>query len=163
MTALVIMSALATGCSSSGQSSAKTRTTTPAIDAGQVAVGKYLAAVNRLCDELLPKVVAVTNGGSFDVPLKDFFAQLPAHTKLRTDFDRQLARVPVPPQANDEARVLTAYLQFANGLDAKRLAAAKQGQASYDNEISAEKKYAADDPTIAARTAAGFNDSCSAR
>ena len=41
-----------------------------------------------LCDALLPKVVAVTKGGSLDIPLKDFFAQLPAHAKLRSYFDR---------------------------------------------------------------------------
>ena len=119
--------------------------------------------MNALCDALLPKVIAVTNGGSFDIPLKGFFAQLPAHTKLRSDFDRQLARVPVPPAAKDKASALAAYIRFANQLDAKRLAAAKQGTDAYAKEISAEKQYAADDPTITARTAAGFHEACDAR
>jgi hypothetical protein len=126
-------------------------------------VQKYLDAVNRLCDDLLPKVIAVTNGGSLDIPLKDFLAQLPAHAKLRADFDRQLAAVPVPPQAVEKSRVLAAYIRFANDLDARRLRAARQGQASYDREIQAEMKSAVNDPRIAARTAAGFNDSCNAR
>ena len=163
MIALAIMCALAAGCSSSRQSGTTPRTTTPSVDASQVAVQKYLDAVNRLCDDLLPKVVAVTNGGSLDIPLKDFFAQLPAHAKLRADFDRQLAQVPVPAQATEQARALRDYIKFANALDAKRLAAAKAGQASYAKEISAEKNAAASDPTIAARTAAGFNESCNAR
>jgi hypothetical protein len=161
--AVVIVCGLASGCSSSGHPDTKPPTTTPSTDAGNVAVQTYLEAVNKLCDDLLPKVVAVTNGGSLDIPLKDFFAQLPAHAKLRTDFDLQLARVPVPPEAKSQARALSAYIQFANGLDAKRLAAARQGQASYDKEISAEKQYAATDPTITARTGAGFNESCNAR
>ena len=161
--ALALVCGLAAGCSSSGKSDTKPRTTSPSVDASQVAVQSYLDAVNKLCDDLLPKVVAVTNGGSLDIPLKDFLAQLPAHAKLRADFDRELAQVPVPPQAKDQARALNAYIRFANDLDAKRLAAAKQGQASYDKEISAEKQTAASDPTITARTAAGFNESCNAR
>ncbi len=163
VTALAVVATLACGCSSSGQSDTKPRTTPPSIDASKVAVQTYLDAVNKLCDDLLPKVVAVTNGGSLDIPLKDFFAQLPAHSKLRADFDRQLAQVPVPPQAKSQASVLSAYIKFANDLDAKRLAAAKAGQASYAKEINAEKQSAASDPTIAARTAAGFNESCNAR
>jgi hypothetical protein len=161
MAAMAVVCTLASGCSSSGKPDSTTAP--PTVNAGAVAVQNYLDAVNKLCDELLPKVVAVTDGGSFDIPLKDFFAQLPAHVKLRSDFDRDLALVPVPPEAADKASALDAYIRFANGLDAKRLAAAKAGQASYDKEISAEKKTAASDPTIAARTAAGFHDSCNAR
>jgi hypothetical protein len=151
---VVCVSALASGCSSSG---------TPERAPQTSAVQGYLDAVNKLCDELLPKVIAVTNGGSFDIPLKEFFAQLPEHARLRADFDRQLARVPVPPAAEDKARILSAYIRFANELDANRLRAANRGQASYDREIRAEKKYAATDPSITARNAAGFNESCNAR
>jgi hypothetical protein len=123
----------------------------------------YLDAVNALCDALLPKVIAVTKGGSLDIPLPDFLAQLPAHTRLRSDFDRDVARVPVPPAAADKAAALRAYVDFANRLDARRLAAAKQGQGAYAQEISAEKASAASDPSIVARQAAGFHDSCDAR
>ncbi len=123
----------------------------------------YVGAVNQLCDELLPKVIAVTNGGRLDIPLKDFFTQLPAHMKLRSDFDRDLARIPVPPPAQTKADALNAYVSFANKLDAKRLAAANQGPAAYAAEIKTELEHAADDPTIIARNAAGFHESCSAR
>jgi hypothetical protein len=160
---IACVGALACGCSSSGTADRSPQTTPTSVDTSTVAVQNYLNAVNTLCDELLPKVVAVTNGGSFDIPLKDFFAQLPAHTKLRADFDRQLARVPVPAQARDKARILSAYIRFANQLDAKRLTAANQGRASYEREIRAEKKYASSDPTITARNAAGFSESCNAR
>jgi hypothetical protein len=62
-----------------------------------------------------------------------------------------------------DIRSWPAYIRFANDLDARRLRAARQGQASYDREIQAEMKSAVNDPRIAARTAAGFNDSCNAR
>lgn len=125
-------------------------------------VQAYLDAVNALCDALLPKVVAVTGGGGFDIPRKEFFAQLAEHQRLRDDFDRDVAAIPVPPGATDEAAALAAYVAFANQLDARRLAAAQQGEAAYAKEIAAEAD-AASDPTITARTAAGFHDSCSAR
>jgi hypothetical protein len=119
--------------------------------------------VNKLCDALLPNVMAVTDGGTLDIPLRDFLAQLPAHRKLEADFDRDLAAVAVPPQAIAKAHALSAYIHFANELDAKRLAAAKQGPAAYAKEIHTEEASAASDPTIIARNAAGFHDSCDAR
>lgn len=158
--------ALAGGCSTS----ATPKPSTPGpLSASALApttdqaVQTYLDAVNRLCDTLLPKVIAVTNGGSLDIPLKDFFKQLSAHAKLRSDFDRDLARIPVPAAARTKADRLRAYVDFANELDANRLAAANQGPAAYASEIRAELRSAASDPTITARNAAGFHDSCSAR
>jgi hypothetical protein len=116
-----------------------------------------------LCDALLPKVTALPSGGNLDIPLPQFLAQLPAHAKLLSDFDQDLAKVPVPPEATDEAAAFNAYLRFANQLDAKRQAAAKQGQAAYAKEIQSEQASAANDPSIAARNAAGFHESCDAR
>jgi len=126
------------------------------------AVQQYLTAVNALCDGLEQKIIAL-NGGQFDIPLKDFLAQLPQHTKLRDDFDRQLAAIVVPPAAAAKARALAAYIAFANKLDAARLRAARQGAAAYQREIDAEQKSASSDPSIAARDAAGFSESCNAR
>ena len=126
------------------------------------AVQQYLNAVDALCDGLEQKIIAL-NGGQFDIPLKDFLAQLPLHTKLRDNFDRQLAAIVVPQPAAAKARVLAAYIAFANKLDAARLRAARQGVAAYRREIDAEKKSAASDPSIAALDAAGFSQSCTAR
>ena len=126
------------------------------------AVQKYLNAVNALCDGLEQKITAL-NGGQFDISLKDFLAQLPQHTKLLDDFDRQLAAVVVPPAAAAKARALADYIAFANKLDAARLRAARQGAAAYHREIGAEQKSAASDPSITARDAAGFSESCNAR
>ena len=152
---------IATSCSS--HAPATTTSTSPRSAASAVAVRHYLDAVNRLCDELLPKVVAVTGGGSFDIPLHEFFQQLPEHSRLRAEFDRNLTNIPVPAAAREQAHALRAYIRFANTLDARRLAAARRGPVSYAREIRAEKRYAAGDPTIAARNAAGFHDSCNAR
>ena len=126
------------------------------------AVQQYLTAVNALCDGLDQKITAL-NGGQFDIPLKDFLAQLPRHTKLRNDFDRQLAAIAVPPAAAAKERALATYIAFASKLDEARLRAARKGAAAYRREISAEKKSAASDPSIAGLTAAGFSQSCTAR
>jgi hypothetical protein len=126
------------------------------------AVQQYLDAVNTLCDGLQQKITAL-NGGQFDIPLKDFLAQFPQHTKLIGDFDRQLAAIVVPQAAAAKARALAAYIAFADKLDAARLRAARQGAAAYQREIDAEQKSAASDPSIAARDAAGFSQSCNAR
>jgi hypothetical protein len=126
------------------------------------AVQQYLNGVNALCDGLEQKVIAL-NGGQFDIPLKDFLAQLPQHTKLRDDFDRQLAAIVVPQVAATNARAVADYVVFADKLDSARLRAARQGAAAYQREIQAEQKSAASDPSIAALDAAGFSDSCTAR
>ncbi len=158
--------ALACGCSSASTTepgTSESSSASPSTAAGVGVVQAYLDAVNTLCDALLPKVIEVTKGGSLDIPLKDFFAQLPAHAKLRSDFDRDVALVSVPPTAEAKANVLKAYVRFANELDAKRLAAARAGPAAYAKEIHAQLQTAAGDPSVAALTAAGFHDSCEAR
>jgi hypothetical protein len=126
------------------------------------AVQPYLDAVNALCDGLEQKITAL-NGGKFDIPLKEFRAQLPQHTKLLDGFDHQLAAIAVPPAAAAKARALATYITFANKLDAARLRAAGQGAAAYRREINAEKNTAASDPSIAGLSAAGFSESCQAR
>jgi hypothetical protein len=134
----------------------------PVSSSSSDAVQQYLNAVNALCDGLEQKINAL-NGGQFDIPLKEFLAQLPQHIKLRDDFDRQLAAIVVPQAAAAKARALAAYIAFANKLDAARLRAARQGAAAYQREIDAEQKSAASDPSITARDAAGFSESCNAR
>src|SRR4051812_1323728 len=128
--AIAAVAALSAACSSGSSPAADSSSAagSPSAPTSGQSVTHYLDAVNALCDALLPKVIAVTNAGSMDIPLKAFFAQLPAHMKLRSDFDRQLAAIPVPPAAADKAATLAAYIRFANALDARRLAAAKQGQ-----------------------------------
>jgi hypothetical protein len=107
-------------------------------------------------------VVAVTHGGSLAIPVTKYLAQRPAHARLLADFDRQLARVPVPLAAKDKATVFAAYVRFANRLDARRYAAAKQGEAAYAKEVKSEASIGSD-PAITALGAAGFNQSCEAR
>ena len=152
---------LVAACSSS-QHSAPPRPVPVSSSSSSDVVQRYLTAVNALCDGLAQKITAL-NGGRFDIPLKDFLAQLPQHTKLRDDFDRQLAAIAVPQAAAAKAQALATYIAFANKLDAARLRAARQGAAAYQREIDAEKKSAASDPSIAALDAAGFSESCQAR
>jgi len=152
---------LVAACSSTGHSAVPGPVPVSSSSSSD-AVQQYLHAVNALCDGLEQKIIAL-NGGQFDIPLKDFLAQLSQHTKLLDDFDRHLAAIVVPQAAAAKARALAAYIAFANKLDAARLRAARQGAAVYQREIDAEQKSAASDPSIAARDAAGFSQSCNAR
>lgn len=152
---------LATACSST-QTTADTGTTPLSSPSGSNAVQQYTNAVDALCDDLEQKVIAL-NGARFDIPLQDFLAQLPRHTALRDDFDRRLAAIVVPPAAAAKARAVSDYIVFADKLDAARLRAARQGAAAYRREIRSEQRFAAGDPSIAALSAAGFSDSCTAR
>ena len=153
---------LACACSTSTGRGAHTTSASTPPDSASTAVQNYVDAVNQLCDALLPKVIAVTHGGSLDVPVKDYLAQQPAHAKLLADFDKQLAAVPIPPTAVDKATVFAAYVYYADQLDAKRLAAAKRGTVAYAAEIKVEEA-APTDPSVTARNAAGFHASCDAR
>ena len=74
-----------------------------------------------MCDALLPKVVAATDGGRLDVPLPQFLAQLPAHTKLLAQFDQDLARVSVPPRAADKAAALAGLERLMLGSVSERV------------------------------------------
>jgi hypothetical protein len=152
---------LAAACSSTGHPTVP-RPVPVSSSSSSDAVQQYLNAVNALCDGLEQKIIAL-NGGQFDIPLKDFLAQLPQHTKLRDDFDRDLAAIAVPGAAAARAQALATYIAFADKLDAARLRAARQGAAAYQREIDAEKKAAASDPSITALDAAGFSESCQAR
>lgn len=166
--ALLAVAVLASACASSGTAGpASTAPTGPSSKPAPVstsadAVQAYLDAVNELCDQLLPKIVRVTNGGSVDVPVKQFLASWPAHHRLEQWFDAQLAKIPVPSAAKDKAAALAAYIRFANRLDAARVSAAGKGEAAYRTEIKAEAN-AENDPAVRARTAAGFSQSCDAR
>ena len=54
------------------------------------------------------------------------------------------------------------YLKFADELDAARLKAARRGEQAWRREVAAEANVE-NDPSIAARTRAGFASSCDAR
>jgi hypothetical protein len=158
----LVLSAAVAACSSSGSSPTSTASTgatsSPTVDPAQ----EYLGAVNAVCDMLQDKVVAVTHGGSIDVPVSEYLATWPAHKKLLEGFDAHVATIPVPAAAEGKAAALAAYVRFADRLDAARLTAARKGQAAYAQEVQSESGVE-NDPTIAALTAAGFNDSCTAR
>src|SRR4051794_6583316 len=161
--------ALLVGCSSGSDSStagdsgptspaASTSATAPDDNAEQ----GYLDQVNALCDALLPKVVEATNGGSTDVPAKEWVATWPAHQALLDGFDADLAKVAVPPEATAAAQVMADYVVWATGVDQARIAAARQGEAAWQTELAAETDLTSA-PQLVALAPAGFDDSCQAR
>src|SRR4051812_25346916 len=106
---LVASSCVVSACSSSSPDSSKSTSSGDGVQT-------YLTSVNALCDGLLARVIDVTHGGSLDT---DYLAQQPAHANLLSDFDEQLARVPVPTAAKGKAAAFAAYVHFADQLDAK--------------------------------------------
>jgi hypothetical protein len=158
----VTLSAALVACSSSDRSPASPPSSDTASSVAADSAQTYLDAVNALCDALLPKIVAVTHGGSVDVPAHEYLATWPAHKRLLTGFDKHLAAIPVPTAAHAKAATLAAYVRFADHLDTGRLRAARKGQSFYAKEVRAEAG-ADTDPAIARLSAAGFNDSCTAR
>jgi hypothetical protein len=139
--------------------SASVSSPTPTADAAKQ---QYLDAVNQLCDDLLPKVIKATHGGSIDIPAAQYLKDWPGHKKVLDAFDTDLAGVPVPTAAQGASRAMAGYIRYADQLDAARLAAAQQGQAAYHQEVKAEEA-APTDPSVEARTRAGFHQSCDAR
>ncbi|MGC4110145.1 MAG: hypothetical protein QM747_06915 [Nocardioides sp.] len=154
------------GCSDSGSSpgtagdspTPAAGTSTPTASAKQ----EYLDHVNALCDQLLPKVIKATHGGSLDISARQYLTDWPAHRHALVDFDKSLAAVPVPSAAKSPAAAMTRYVAFADRLDAARLRAARQGERAWRHEVASEADVESA-PAITARTAAGFAASCDAR
>jgi hypothetical protein len=154
------------GCSDTSAPAASGKpSSSPPASAGagsESAKQRYLDTVNGLCDQLLPKVIRVTHGGTIDVPARQYLHDWPAHRKVLAAFDTSLAAVAVPPSAVPAARAMRTYVRFADRLDAARLRAARQGQQAWHREAVAERNVESS-PAIIARTAAGFAPSCDAR
>jgi hypothetical protein len=147
------------GCSESG---APTEPTSPPAAVATPSEQQYVDTVNGLCDQLLPKVIRVTHGGSTDIPAGQYLVDWPAHHRVLAAFDKSLAAVPVPPAAASAAAAMRRYTTFADRLDAARLRAARRGETAWRHELAAETDVE-NAPAIAARDAAGFAGSCDAR
>jgi hypothetical protein len=153
------------GCSSGTDSDDRPEaepTTAVATPGADTAKQAYLAAVNGLCDDLLPKVIEATHGGSIDVPAAEWVQTWPAHKALLDGFDDDLAQITVPPSAADAAEVMAEYVAWATGVDERRIEAARKGEEAWRAEVAAEA-HIADDPALRALSPAGFADSCQAR
>jgi hypothetical protein len=163
---LVCAALVAAGCTSSASHPAATspQPFSQVVTTSTDSVQHYLDQVNALCDALLPKVLAATHGGhDGPYPVRVYFAEEPAHAKARREFDVALAKVAVPAGAETQHAALNDYLRFANRIDAARAGAARKGQHAFDKEIEHERTVDLNSPIIAARDAAGFADSCTAR
>lgn len=156
------------GCSSSGGGSPTSpatapRTTVSSTAASATAIG-YVAAVNALCQDLLPKILEVTNNGDpAGFTVAQYKQHLAAHTALERDFDRKFAALPVPSGARNANAAMRAYIAYANRIDARRLAAADRGQRAFVTEVHSEGPQYLSSSVKAARDAAGFDAACDAR
>jgi hypothetical protein len=175
--ALMATSLLVAGCASSGGSATRSGaenspSTTPSAvassassstGAGATTAG-YVAAVNALCQDLLPKILPVTNDGDpSGFTVAQFKAHVAAHAALEHDFDRKFAAIPVPPDARQASAAMRAYIAYANRIDSRRLAAANRGQHAFAAEVHAEGAEYLSSSVKKARDAAGFDAACDAR
>jgi hypothetical protein len=157
--AAALVAAGLTACSSSGGGSGPS----PSTDSGATVQG-YVDAVNALCQQLLPKILAVTHDGDpAKFTVAQYRASVPAHQALVAGFDQHFAAIPVPPAARGASAAMRAYIAYATTLDAQRLAAAGRGQAAYEATIQAQVAAYPTSAVKQARDAAGFDASCDAR
>lgn len=162
---VVALAMLGAGCSKSAAPTASPTSTPTSVSTGAdgaAAKQHYLDTVNGLCDKLQTDVIRATQGGSIHIPVAQYLQDWPAHHALLVAFDKAVAAVPVPASAASAAAALRAYTRYADRLDAARLTAAHAGETAWTREVAAETS-AASDPSVAARTAAGFASSCDAR
>ncbi len=162
---VAVVAVAVTGCSSSAPSApaTPTRPGPSATPAGPTAAS-YVAAVNALCDQLLPKILKVTDGGDpAGFTVAQFKAHVAAHAALERDFDSKFAALAVPPGARSANAAMRAYIAYANRLDARRLAAANRGQTAFVAEVNAEVAEYEASAVKQERDAAGFDAACDAR
>jgi hypothetical protein len=167
---VIVLSVVIASCSSAPHSVAPRTTgapsglSSPASASPGGTAASYVAAVNALCQELLPKILLVTNNGNpAGFTIAQFKAHVAAHAALERDFDQHFQALPVPRQARAANAAMRAYIAYANQLDARRLAAANRGQNAFLTEIHAEDAEYPTSPVKKARDEAGFDTACDAR
>lgn len=109
-------------------------------------------------------MLGVIHGGHDSTyPIAVYRSEVKLTDKLEADFDRQVAAIGVPPAAAQAHAALPAYVSFADGINAKRAAAARRDKLPSTVRSSPRMPKLPNDPVIANRTAQGFAESCNAR
>lgn len=100
--------------------------------------GPWVTEVNRLCGELIDKVIAV-RGGDATLPTREsYLEQRPAIEELNDDFDAEVDAITVPEDEQDAADAFTAYREFVDADDSNLKQAADSG-----DEAEFQKQFAA--------------------
>jgi len=104
----------------------------------------YVTQVNRLCEELIPKVLEASGGGHpTHFPVEDYNAERPKRTALFKAFDAKVDAIEVAAADRSAADAFDAFRHESDAADVQVAAAAATGkQARSDTAIDAkERKY----------------------
>lgn len=128
----VLLAVTAPGCSDDSENDAGAAGTPAATPSA--ATIDYVAEVNALCAELMPKVMEVVGGGHpTTYPIEDFTSEQPKINALIAEFDTKVEALPVADAHRSAADALTAFRNLSDAADEKLAAAAATGdQASFD-------------------------------
>ena len=102
--------------------------TDPAPEVSAPAESAYVAAVNARCAELEEAVLPITGGGA--PTLEEFRADQPKLARLITDFDKDIATIPVPESERATARAFAAFRKLSDDTYDDLVAAAETGDAA---------------------------------
>lgn len=123
----------------------------------------YVAQVNRLCEELIPKVLEASGGGHpTTFPIKDYNAERPKRTALFKAFDAKVDAIEVADADRSAADAFDAFRRESDAADVQLAAAAATGkQARFDAAVDANDRKFESSSVVKALGAAGIT--CQAR
>jgi hypothetical protein len=167
--ALVVVAVAAVGCTSNRAAATHTSTHTPAKSSVAPAdVGAaYVETINKLCSKTKSDVVEIVPSGySAATSVAVLLKQAPGLRKIYRAFDRQLAKVAVPPAGKTAAAAMRGYVATSDATKRKAIAAATKSQGSYRAEYNRQLIYwgsGAGAAVLAKRDAAGISQDCNYR
>jgi len=141
---LLICGLLAVTAAACGDDSEDDATPAAATTSTVVTHTDYVSQVNRLCEELIPKVLAASGGGHpAHFPVEDYNAERPKKTALYKAFDAKIDAIEVAGADRSKADAFDAFRRESDAADVQLAATAATGkQATFDAGVDAnERKY----------------------
>jgi hypothetical protein len=130
----VVAATTVAACSSSatkGSTSSSASSSTSASSTAVTSSGSYAASVNKLCDDLIPKVLAIRTGPAGSEPtLQEFLAEDPKLEPVYKAFDAQVDALPVSTADKPADAAFDAYRTWLSTWNAQLQAAAGTGDVS---------------------------------
>lgn len=132
--ALVVATTVTAACSSSGTKGPTTSSASISTSASSTAGTSsrpYVASVNKLCEDLIPKVLAIRTGPAGSEPtLQEFLAEDPKLESVYKAFDAQVDALPVSTADKQAAAAFDAYRTWLAKWNTQLQAAAETADAS---------------------------------
>jgi hypothetical protein len=155
-----LVAGTAAGCSDSTDNDSRTSATTAVASTPPATEVGYVARVNALCEELIPKVLAV-NGGK-QPTLERFEIERPKLKALNKAFDAQVDAIPITSAERAAAKAFDAFRRQSDAADAQLAAAAAAGnKETFDAVDAASRRTFENSMALSDLDAAGIT--CGAR